>query len=219
MTDLRLLICSDLHTSEDAMSMLKSAALEDDYDLVLVSGDFTTYGSPEFVRRFLRAFRMRVLAVPGNCDTRDLLRMLEGADACVHDKCVNIDGIGVYGFGGGLPSPAKMPFEIDEAVMVSSLRSNATTGGIMITHVPPLGMNDTGRQGKNLGSAGILKVASEFTPILAVSGHVHEARGVVTQGGTVFVNPGPAKDGFYAKAVVGQKVSVELVDRSMDIRR
>ena len=31
-----------------------------------------------------------------------------------------------------------------------------------------------------------------------LSGHMHEARGMVEQDGTVFVNPGPAKDGFGA---------------------
>ncbi|OGS52509.1 MAG: hypothetical protein A3K75_01110 [Euryarchaeota archaeon RBG_13_61_15] len=217
MTDLRLLICSDLHTSEEALSMLKTAASKDDYDAIVVCGDFTTYGSPAFVRKFLKAVPMRVLAVPGNCDTQETLEMLEAAGASVHDRRVELDGLGFFGFGGGLPSPANMPFEVEEEIMERSLRSNAARGAVMVTHVPAFGMNDKGKHGKSLGSKALLKVASDFKPRLALSGHVHESRGVVSHNGTVFVNPGPAREGFYATAEVGQKVHVELVDRSSDL--
>jgi Icc-related predicted phosphoesterase len=80
----------------------------------------------------------------------------------------------------------------------------------MVTHTPAYGMNDAARGGRNLGSEGILRVANEFKPVLAISGHVHESRGKVITMDTTFVNPGPAKNGFYASIRVSDIVDVRF---------
>jgi hypothetical protein len=43
-----------------------------------------------------------------------------------------------------------------------------------------------------------------------ICGHIHEARGQAKIGNTVVVNCGPARDGNYAVAEVGDDVRVEL---------
>lgn len=210
MAGLRLLVCSDFHGSPEGADLIARLATEQSYDAVVVCGDFTTYGSADFARNFLRRFRTRVLAIPGNCDTIDTVEVLEKARASVHNTRVMIGEWWFFGFGGGVPTSAEMPFEIDEDIIERSLRSVAVSDGIMVTHTPAFGMNDRSRSGHSLGSKAIMRVASEFEPVLALSGHVHESPGKEVVGKTVYVNPGPAKSGHYAVVTVGEAVQVEL---------
>ncbi len=136
--------------------------------------------------------------------------LLEHADASIHNTRTNVGGKQFFGFGGGLPTNMGMPFEIDESLIERSLRAIAVPEGIMVTHMPSYGMNDVSRSGKNAGSKGILRIAQEFKPVLALAGHYHESRGKVMSKDTTFVNPGPAKNGFYASIRVGEVVEVEF---------
>lgn len=206
-----LLVCSDLHGSDETLALLRKAEKDLSPDAVVVCGDVTTYGSVAYMQKLLDNFESDLMAVPGNCDTEEMLSMLEEAGASVHGKRVRKHGLDVFGFGGGLPSPSHMPFEVDEEDMVAGLRGVAVRGGVMVTHTPPVGMNDTDRSGRHIGSKGILSVVEEFRPMLVLSGHVHEARGELVKDGTVFVNPGPARGGRYARVELGQQVKVELL--------
>jgi len=210
MKETRLLVCSDLHGSEDAMNGLGRLAAAEEFDAIVVCGDFTTYGSLDYMRKFLKTFEAKVLAVPGNCDTRDTVGVLERAGASIHARAQELDGLRFFGFGGAPPSPHNMPFEVDEAEMEKGLRSGASEQGVMVTHAPAFGMNDRNHKGRNSGIKGFLRVAEEFRPRLALSGHFHESRGQAASGGTVFVNPGAARDGAYAIVTVGPQVRVEL---------
>lgn len=205
-----LLVCSDLHGSDDAVALLRRAERDLSPDAVALCGDVTTYGSKEYMAKVLSSFESDLLAVPGNCDTDEMLRMMEEAGASVHGRRVSCHGLDVFGFGGGLPTSARMPFEVEEDEMVAGLRSVGVRGGVMVTHTPPRGSNDTDRSGRHIGSEGLVRVVEEFRPRLVLSGHVHEARGEHRADGTVFVNPGPARGGCYAAVEVGQDIEVRL---------
>jgi hypothetical protein len=205
-----LLVCSDLHGSGEALDALRRAEKDLSPDAVAVCGDVTTYGSREYMEKLLSAFESDLLAVPGNCDTDEMLRMLEEAGASVHSRRVERRGLPFFGFGGGLPSSSNMPFEVEEEDMVSGLRSVAVRGGVMLTHTPPMGLNDADRSGRHIGSEGIRAVVAEFRPRAVLSGHVHEARGQCTEDGTLFVNPGPARGGHYAVVELGQTATARL---------
>jgi Icc-related predicted phosphoesterase len=207
---LRLLVCADLHGSEKAMDMITQVAGGDAFDAVVVCGDFTTYGSVEYVRDLAASVGTRMLGVPGNCDTPEDVGALEELGSSLHAMRSTVGGWRFFGFGGGPPTAAKMPFEVDEREIQRGLALVAERGGIMVTHAPALGMNDLGHNGRRMGLRGILEVARQFEPRLALSGHIHEARGACESKGTVFVNPGPAKGGFYAVIELGQRVSVSL---------
>lgn len=210
MKPLKILACSDLHGSRDALRMLANAVQGSDYDLVVICGDFTTFGSTEYTEDVLRSIPAKVLAVPGNCDIPETVTVLEEAGASIHNARVELFGWTFFGFGGAPPSGSGMPFEVAEDIMERSLRSVAVRRGVMVTHMPPYGINDQARTGAHHGSWGVLRVATEFEPVLALSGHIHEARGRANAKNTVFVNPGPAKDGFYASITLGEGVDVEL---------
>lgn len=212
METLNLLVLSDLHGSEDALELLRSVEASGSYDLVLVCGDFTTYGTAKYVRRFLSSARTKVLAVPGNCDTPEIVDALEDSGTSLHNRRVDFRRWPFFGFGGAPVTSQRMPFEVEEDEIEDSLRSVAARGGVMVTHAPAYGMNDRGFSGHHSGSKGIMRVAREFGPVLAVSGHIHEDRGICESGGTVFVNPGPANKGFYANIELGESVRAVLME-------
>jgi hypothetical protein len=212
MRELRLLVCSDLHGSKTAADSVSDAAVSGGYDAIVVCGDFTTFGSVDYTRALLKRLKVRVLAVPGNCDVPDTVAVLEEFEASVHNLVVDLEGWKFFGFGGGLPTQSGMPFEVEEDLMERSLRAIAVEGGVMVTHVPALGFNDHMRFGKRGGSEGVLRVAREFKPVLALSGHIHEARGRALSADTMFVNPGAARNGSYASVRLGESIDVEFHD-------
>jgi len=212
LTDLNLLVCSDLHGSKHAANLVVEAAGSGNYDAVVICGDFTTFGSTDYVRALLGRLRTQVLAVPGNCDIPDTVALLEEFEASVHNLVVEVGGWKFFGFGGGLPTQSGMPFEVEEDLMERSLRMIAVKGGVMVTHVPALGFNDHMRFGHRGGSEGVLRVVREFKPVLALSGHIHEARGRALSADTVFVNPGSARNGSYASVRLGEPIEVEFHD-------
>jgi len=213
MRDVNLLVCSDLHASEEALEMIGRLAVPEEYDLVVICGDFTTYGSLDYVKRLLTRIKdVLVLAIPGNCDMPDIVSLLEKEHTSLHNRRVKFGGWQFYGFGGSKPTSSQMPFEVDEDVIESSLRSVAVKHGVMVTHQPAYGMNDMGRSGKHAGSKSILRIAQEFAPKLALAGHLHESSGTTTAGETIFVNPGSARNGFYASIWLGKNVKVQLLE-------
>ena len=212
METLNLLVLSDLHGSEDALKMLREVEASGSYDLILVCGDFTTYGTAKYVRRFLSSVRTQVLAVPGNCDTPEIVDALEDSGKSLHNRRIDFRGRSFFGFGGAPVTGQRMPFEIEEDLIEDSLRAVAARGGVMVTHAPAYSMNDRGFSGHHSGSKGIMRVAREFEPVLAVSGHIHEDRGICESGRTVFVNPGPANRGFCARVELGEDVKAVLME-------
>jgi len=211
-----MLVCSDLHASEDALEMIGRLADPNEYDLVVICGDFTTYGSLDYAEKLLKRIKkVLVLAVPGNCDMPDIVKLLEAKHANLHNKRVEFAGWQLFGFGGSIPTSSNMPFEVDEEVLESSLRSIAVKHGVMVTHQPPYGINDLGRSGRHGGSKSVLKIVQEFAPRLVLSGHMHESRGVVTAGETCLVNPGSARNGFYASIWLGEEIRVKLHEESL----
>ncbi len=206
---MRILACSDLHNSTRAADMIVRLADSGEYDAVLIAGDFTTTGPASFIRDFLRRVSVKVMAVPGNCDPLESVEILEDSEASVHNTFVEFKGTRFFGFGGSVPG-AGMAFEVEEDIIERSLRSVASHGGVMVTHMPALGMNDLTRAGAHVGSEGILRVVKEFEPVLHISGHIHESRGRVIGAKTTFVNPGPSRSGNYASIRIGEVVEVEL---------
>jgi Icc-related predicted phosphoesterase len=210
MEEIRILACSDLHNSARAADMITKLADSGDYDAVMIAGDFTTVGPLSFIRDFLSRISIKVFAIPGNCDPLETVEILEDANASVHNTRTEFKGHRFFGFGGAVPGGG-MPFEVEEDIIERSLRSVAVQEGVMLTHMPALGMNDLTRSGHHVGSEGILRVTNEFVPVLHVSGHIHESRGRIIAAKTTFVNPGPSRHGNYASIKIGDVVEAELM--------
>jgi Icc-related predicted phosphoesterase len=219
---MNILALSDLHNSRRGAETALRLASEVAPDLILIAGDFTNLGSEDYARDVIGRLPARTLAVPGNMDAGAIGPALSsGKGQNIHLRKEIIDGIPFVGLGGWINSPSLgeswgvPPEEAERA-----LSGLMTEGCVLLTHVPPLGHLDgvpvpevfAARGSKeHIGSRMVLGLVERFKPRLVVSGHVHESRGIETAGGTVFVNPGPAKNGFGAQIVLDEIIKASLI--------
>ena len=177
-------------------------------DLVLIAGDITTNGGEPQTHKILYAisdYNNQILAVHGNCDPPAVEEYLEIHRNALDRRCVQIDGITFAGLGGALSyhgADRNQSPEDQFTHLLEDLKPQVTANGpsVFVSHHPAYGTKlDRIGPAKHAGSTAIRAFIEQTKPILAISGHVHEAIGVDNLNGTTLVNPGPFKDGRYAK--------------------
>ena len=209
---MKFLLITDLHQHKSAMDWINEEIEEYKVDFVIHLGDVTDMGTSQEAKELLKMIKSKVYVIPGNCDPRDMPENIRDVATDVHGKKISIDGYDVVGLGGGNPSPFQTPFEMEEDEIYDALKPIACEGMILMTHAPSNGVLDEIPGGIHVGSTGIRKIVDEYHPIIAMSGHIHEAIGCKVIDGTTFVNPGPAKDGYSAIVTIdNKKVDVKML--------
>jgi len=212
MSEIRIIAVSDIHGKEESLPMVLEIIKEKKADLLVVCGDITQFGKPKgWAKKFLDSIPVKAVAVPGNCDPPEEVigDMEKSRGTNLHAKKVVIENTVFVGFGGGPLSPHELPFEIPEETVYSTLDGLMEYYAVLVTHAPPRGHLDKPTPDVSLGSDAIAQIVAKYKPRAVFSGHVHEARGIEREGDTVFVNPGPAKDGFAAFAVIKENGEIE----------
>lgn len=215
---MKILLFSDIHGQYKSVSSV--ARQLEEADLVLAAGDLTNFGSEEQARRVVEAFTRynpRFYAVPGNCDLRGVDQYLESKGMSLHARQMELDGVRLVGAGGSLPCPGHTPNEEGEEFFRDILETanhptNSPRPLILVTHQPAYGVKlDRLTSGGYSGSREIRAFIEKHQPIMAVSGHIHEAAGTDRLGSTLLVNPGPFNTGHYAVATLeGGEITVRL---------
>lgn len=213
---MRLLCITDIHG--EVRRFEKILANEPKGDLLIIGGDFTNFGKPPEVARMLdiaQAHTPQVLAVAGNCDSADIDRLLIERDISLHARGVRIGDVGFFGVSGMPPWREDMyqftEDELDGFLGAGFAQVEGSPRFIMVPHCPPRNSGVDRTSGlMSVGSTAIRKWVEKVKPILVICGHIHEARGQAKIGNTVVVNCGPARDGNYAVAEVGNDVKVDL---------
>ncbi|MDR0523167.1 MAG: metallophosphoesterase family protein [Candidatus Methanoplasma sp.] len=195
---MRVLIVSDIHQKASAAEWINGVIAEEEPDEVFVLGDVTDLGTGEDAARILGSIRRRVYAIPGNCDPLDFPEKIGGAAISAHARSYDVGGFHVAFLGGSNRTIFGTPFEMDEEDISDALEPISAEGMVLATHVPAFGALDHIPGGISVGSHAVRGIVDRFRPIAALSGHVHEDRGIVREGGTLYVNPGPARDGCCA---------------------
>lgn len=191
---MRLLVVTDFHNTYDKLPNILSKAGK--VDGTLLAGDLTQFGPTEKARSLLAQLPRPVLAVPGNCDKRDLVDLLRDEDANLHENKMRLGGITFIGIGGSNPTPFNTPFELSEEHIRAELERllHGVSGpAVLVSHAPPKGHLDEIPGGIHVGSSAVAEMASKFTAV--VCGHIHESKGISHLGKTLIVNPGPASIG------------------------
>jgi Icc-related predicted phosphoesterase len=85
---------------------------------------------------------------------------------------------------------------------------------VQVTHAPPVRTKlDVVYTGAHVGSEAVRKAIEKFKPVLAISAHIHEARGVDEIGGTKLINAGRFPEGYCGLASIENgKVEVKIVN-------
>ncbi len=215
---MRIFAIADPHGDYSKIKGLLKKAGE--IDLVLVAGDITNFGPDEKALELFELFDVPILAVPGNCDQPSILKVLDNSKAAnLHQNSYTIDDTVFIGYGGSNPTPFCTPFEMQECdigegleeIVKKSESNNVKI--VLLTHAPPYGFLDEVPSG-HVGCTSISAFIGRAE--LIVCGHIHEARGVVREKGTVIVNPGMAALGYAAlikinDGSIGDKIEVELL--------
>ena len=172
-------------------------------DYVIIGGDITDLGeSLDGVIPFMEDIPAPTFVIPGNCDSRDILTVLEASDAIpIHRKSIDLGRLTISGIGGSNTTPFSTPFEhTDEELEAITKEVVAKTGqnrwNILVTHAPPYGALDEVAENVHVGAHPIAKIIKEFDIICC--GHIHEQKGIFELNNRVCVNPGPAYAGNYA---------------------
>lgn len=207
---MRILVLSDIHSSLNSVKRIIEEAWDMGVNLTLISGDITHFNRADAVK-ILSAIPGKKAAVPGNCDPPDIIEDFEESGTIdLHGKRAEIDGLVFAGLGASNPLPFSTLFTYSEESIFTILDSISHGADIIVTHTPPYGILDRTAFGHRGGSMAIRKIVEKYRPMLSVFGHIHESPGMEEKDGTVFVNPGPAKDGRYAIIDIEERVSVEL---------
>jgi hypothetical protein len=183
-------------------------------DVVLLVGDLTNFGrhaAAERVVKAVRTYNDRILAVPGNCDYREVDAYLTREGINLHRTHTLIDGVAFLGVGGSLPCPGRTPNEFSDRHFETFLAEAAAglkpdVPLILVSHQPPRDtVNDLANNGKHVGSQSVRVFIESVQPLLCFTGHIHEGRGMDAIGRTKVVNPGPLWAGSYAYARVSRE--------------
>jgi Predicted phosphoesterases, related to the Icc protein len=195
---MRFLVVTDIHGNKAASKWINSAARENDVDYVLMLGDITDFGPNSVATDIISNIKLGVYAIPGNCDPLDLPDTISEVAIDMHGRSETIADLYIVGLGGSNPTIFNTPFELSEDTIYEKLKPISKKRMVLMVHAPAYGFNDVIPSGLNVGSTAILKIVEEFDPLLVLSGHIHESVGILEKNGTMFINPGPAKDGMYA---------------------
>lgn len=198
---MELTVLSDIHGTLDKLNA--AAPLLAESDLTVVCGDLTRHGDPDELRHVVAELKQHtrcLLAIPGNMDGEDSIRILNELDVNLHGKSLILEHIQFIGSGGAMPTPFGTPYEIPESEIVnrlSSLYQQDHSGPLaVICHNPPHGTKlDRILLNRHVGGKQIRKWIKEVQPEVFLSGHIHEAAGVDRIGKTVLLNPGPFRRG------------------------
>jgi Icc-related predicted phosphoesterase len=213
---MRFLVLADVHRRDKVAKWANDIIDEMSLDGTIVLGDITHFGPPEWAGEFLRSLKGKTYAVPGNCDPPGTLTHIEMKAISLHLKKVSIGGYILGGMGGSNPTIFDTPNEMSEEDIMAQLRPVMEKGMVLVLHCPAFGVLDVPFSGKHVGSVSISELVDEFKPRVVLSGHIHEDRGIVEKDGIIFMNPGPAKEGFSGLLELGDIPKVELLERRSD---
>lgn len=209
---MKFLVITDLHQKKSAIEWINAEIRKNSAEFVLFLGDVTDFGSGEDAAEIISAIDSKVYVIPGNCDPRDLPQKVSEVSVDMHGKAVDIGDYRLVGLGGSNITIFNTTFELTEEELYDGLDPISSEGMILMTHTPSYGILDEIPSGLNVGSPAVKRIVDKYKPILALSGHIHEAIGVEKIGDTVFCNPGPARDGHCAIVEVLEKtVTVKLI--------
>jgi len=220
-----MLVCTDLHNSQEGLGWFAQVAVERSPDLVICLGDFVTGQPMGFIREALGTLRELApasMVIPGNWDPRESLVEM---DIAARDGLINLHkrtayhgGYSFAGLGGSATTPiGTTPFETPDEQFAAPM-GGLVPADVWVLHNPMYGFRDVPGDGAdNCGSEELFALwkRQEPKPLVVLSGHIHEAGGEERAWGTLFVNPGPLKDMCAALIRLnGDEAECELLDGS-----
>jgi Icc-related predicted phosphoesterase len=216
---MKILIIADIHGEFEKAAHAIDKIKTEGIDLIVCPGDFTDmFAVPEgfsqldiadMVLQKIMALKIPVLCVPGNHDPYDVLELFNEYNVNLHDKVKVVKGVTFIGWGGAA-TPFNTPFESSEEETAEYLEElHKKLKGkdfVLVVHNPPSNTNvDVTFSKKHVGSPAIRRFIEKSQPMLAISAHIHEAKGIDKLGKTTLFYPGALFEGYYGVVEINGK--------------
>lgn len=191
---MKVVAISDTHGFHDKMVHPIPEA-----DLLIHSGDFTTYGHSKEVKKFnawLSSLPCRhKVVIAGNhdrcceCRTPQAVQALLTNARYLQDSAVTIDGIKIYG-SPYTPTFFDWAFMLDRGPdLADKWQQIPDDTDILVTHGPPMGKLDWSIYGKqHVGCEALRDRIEAVKPKFHVFGHIHYDHGYTRNADTEFFN-------------------------------
>lgn len=178
----KILAVSDIHGDSSLAKKLAKTAQENNVDLIILAGDITWLDRP--IKNVIAPFeklKKEILLLPGNHDTLTTINSLSEIYNAknLHGYSIKKGDLGI--FGAGYDSNVG-PFWVEDEEIFKTLQKahdkiKDAKKKIMVTHAHPSGgkIEFLGFQ----GSKAVEKAIKKFHPDIAISGHIHEAGGII----------------------------------------
>ena len=211
---MKIISFGDIHEDLNNLTLLKNELRN--ADLVIVTGDLTNFNGRKEAERVIdeiMKYNENVLAQLGNLDQPEVNDYLTEKGINLHRNGFIRDDIGIFGVGGSNLTPFNTPTEFSEDEIETFLlegidKVKDAKFKIMVPHMPPKDTKiDIITAGAHAGSQSVSNFIFKHKPDIALSGHIHEARGSDTIENTLAFNAGMFREGGY---VVITKTSDEL---------
>jgi len=208
---MKLYAVADIHGAQHRLNLIVDNMKKYNPNLVVICGDITQFGPGDQATLFLNQLPGEVYAVPGNIDTTDVYQGITNSKATnLHQQRVTKHHLPFVGIGGDLD--AALP-ELPVAVEGKHVPfiDVVTPESIIVSHVPPFGLQDKVFIGRHIGSKELREIIDEKHPRLVLCGHVHEDPGVTYHNKTVVVNCSMGKRTEGAVITINNKISVDIL--------
>ncbi len=213
----RILLLSDLHGSIPKITAFN----RNNYDVILIAGDVTN--GTKVVSR-IDAFVQKLdylgefYFFQGNSDYPALVEQpLTNKNAKVlHNKTIMVGEYEIIGSGGattGLINYSAFTEAQFEKNLQDVFHSSKTTPNhqILVTHDPPYNTAlDLNLRKDHVGSRAVRHIIEEKQPLLALCGHIHEARGIEKINATTCVNAGAVKLGNGGAEIIIDNAAIKV---------
>ena len=201
---MKIISFGDIHEDLNNLTLLKSEL--ESADLVIVTGDLTNFNGRKEAERVIEEimkYNENILAQLGNMDQSEVNDYLTEKGINLHRNGFIRDGVGIFGVGGSNATPFNTPTEFSEEEIETFLLDSIdkikdATLKIMVPHMPPKNTKlDIISAGVHVGSQSVHDFILKYKPDIALSGHIHEARGSDTIENTLAFNAGMFREGGY----------------------
>jgi Icc-related predicted phosphoesterase len=201
---MKIISFGDIHEDLNNLTLLKNEM--ESADLVIVTGDLTNFNGRKEAERVIdeiMKYNENVLAQLGNLDQPEVNDYLTEKGINLHRNGFIRDDIGIFGVGGSNLTPFNTPTEFSEDEIETFLlegidKVKDAKFKIMVPHMPPKDTKiDIITTGAHVGSQSVRDFILKHKPDIALSGHIHEARGSDTIKNTLAFNAGMFREGGY----------------------
>ncbi len=203
---MKILATADLHGSQYRLNLLLKNIDIYQPELVILCGDLTQFGPGDVAKQFLDQIPVQTLAVPGNIDSQDVSEAIDTSRAINIDmKRIEKNNIAFVGLSGIHPQ------QIGYVLAKKTPKIDKHT--VLISHVPPYGLQDNVFLGMHSGSKELRGVVDICKPRLVLCGHIHEDPGYTSTKHTIVVNCSMGKRGEGALIDITDTINVKMVNQ------